>query len=278
MTWIDHAARLALRARGVRGRTVATEVARHHVYEAAGAGELPAVVILPGLCASAASHATVALRLRPHVRRVFIVDNGGHGLSGPAIGRYSVTRHLASITQVIETLLDAPAIVVGNSMGGGTALHVAVERPALVRGLFLTSPAAIPLTPEVRADLRRAFAMRTRADAVAFIARVVHRPSPVAHVVAGSVMRQAASPAVADILATMDEEPVTPERLAALRVPTTIVWGQSERLLPAEGLAWLRTHLPPQVRLVEPPGYGHCPHVDAPGRLAREILAFARDL
>lgn len=278
MSWIDHAARVLLRTRGVAGRSVRTAVARHHVYDAPGGGTLPPVVILPGLAATATSHAPLLLRLRPHVRRVVVLDNAGHGLSSAASGRYTVPRHLASITEAIAAVIDEPALVLGNSLGGATAMHVAAERPELVRGLFLTSPAAMPLSPEVRDDLRRAFAMRNRKEAVDFIARVLHRRPLLAPLVAGSLLRQAAAPAIADILASMEGEHATPEQLAALRIPTTLLWGRSERLLPAEGLAYLREHLPAHVRVLQPPGLGHCPHIDAPARLAREVLAFARSL
>lgn len=40
----------------------------------------------------------------------------------------------------------------------------------------------------------------------------------------------------------------------------------------------MRTRAEAIAFIVEPPGCGHCPHVDAPGRLAREILPFAREL
>jgi pimeloyl-ACP methyl ester carboxylesterase len=45
-------------------------------------------------------------------------------------------------------------------------------------------------------------------------------------------------------------------------------------LLPASSLAYFRRHLPGHVVIEEPEGFGHCPHVDAPARLARRIVDF----
>jgi pimeloyl-ACP methyl ester carboxylesterase len=53
--------------------------------------------------------------LRAWSRRVMIVESAGHGLSEPARCAYTTTRHLESITAVLDQLLDEPALIVGNS-------------------------------------------------------------------------------------------------------------------------------------------------------------------
>jgi pimeloyl-ACP methyl ester carboxylesterase len=49
-------------------------------------------------------------------------------------------RHTADAAGLLEALDAAPAAVVGHSMGGVIALHLAVTRPELVRGLVLVEP------------------------------------------------------------------------------------------------------------------------------------------
>ena len=63
--------------------------------------------------------------------------------------------------------------------------------------------------------------------------------------------------------------------LAALAMPILLLWGQSERLLPKSSLAYLRRHLPGHAIIEEPAGFGHCPHIDDPARLAARLVAFA---
>ena len=53
-----------------------------------------------------------------------------------------------------------------------------------------------------------------------------------------------------------------------------LLWGGSERLLPAETLEYYRAHLPPhaQVRVVE--GFGHVPQVERPRETHAAIRKF----
>lgn len=279
MSRLERLLRAGLRLAGVRSRYVDTEVARHHVYDAPGTGALPPVVLLPGLSDSAATWVPVLLSLRRRARRVTIVESAGHGLSDPPRGEYSVARHLASSAAVLDQLLAEPALLVGNSLGGATALRYAHSRPERVLGLFLTSPAGAPLEAEASAEVRAAFALRSRRDARAFLEKVFHRVPPLAPLLLGPLVHtRCNAPAVTDILATVDGQHSLPVELAALAMPITLLWGRSERLLRPEQLAYFRAHLPAHVTIDEPEGFGHCPHLDDPARLSRLIADFARQL
>jgi len=278
MSWLERAIRVGLRPLGVRSRYIETDVARHHVYDAGGGGALPPIVFLPGLSDSATSLLPVLLRVRRRARRVVIVESAGHGLSGAARGEYTVARHLASIAAVLDELLDEPAILAGNSLGGATAFRYAVDRPSRVCGLYLTSPAGAPMDETAREDIRRAFTMQTTVDARAFLDRVFHRAPALAPLLARLILARASSPAIADLLGSIGNDGALPDKLAGLTVPVTVVWGRSERLLPASSLAYWRDHLPAHAVFAEPDGFGHCPHLDDPARLARMIAAFATSL
>lgn len=275
---LEHLLRYGLSAVGVRSRYVETAIARHHVYDAPGKGTLPPIVVLPGLTDSAATTVPMLSTLRAKSRRVLIVESAGHGLSKEAHGEYSTTRHLESITAALDQLLspDEPAVIVGNSLGGATAFHYASVRPERVRALFLTSPGGAPLDADTIAAVRRMFAMRTVAEAREFIDLVFAKRPPLAPLLAWILRSHAASPAVADILRTVDHEETAADELARLPMPIVLVWGRSERMLPPSVLGYFRTHLPLHAEIREPEGYGHCPHLDDPRRLAREITEFAR--
>ncbi len=273
---VDRAVRVLLRAGGVTSRAVDTGVARHHAYVAPGRGHLPPIVWLHGLSDSAATFVPVMRRLRPHVREVTMVEAAGHGLSTPPRAEYTPSLHVASMTQALDRLVREPAIFVGNSLGGVTALRYALAHPERVRGLVLISPAAAPVDDDATAAIRRAFDLRTPADAVRFLERVCEQRPPAARLVARKLIEQSARTAVRDLLrtATAADAP-TPGELGALAVPTWLLWGRGERLLPPSMLTHLRAHLPPHAVVTSPAGFAHCPHLDQPGRLARLILAFA---
>ncbi|MBI5263427.1 MAG: alpha/beta hydrolase [Bradyrhizobium sp.] len=76
--------------------------------------------------------------------RVIAVDMIGFGRTAKPEGSYSQDRRIDHLTAFIEALeLDGPAALVGNSMGGATALGVSVRRPDLVRALVLMGSAGL---------------------------------------------------------------------------------------------------------------------------------------
>ncbi len=80
------------------------------------------------------------LPLRPHVRPGWAVtswDLRGHGRSATG-DVYSRDAALADLTSVAEeAAADAPAVLVGHSLGGYLSLALAISRPELVRALVL---------------------------------------------------------------------------------------------------------------------------------------------
>jgi 2-hydroxy-6-oxo-6-(2'-aminophenyl)hexa-2,4-dienoate hydrolase len=138
-------------AKGVRTR-----------YLESGSGA--AVVLIHGGGAGADSYgnwrSVIPLLARRH--RVIAVDMIGFGRTAKPEGPYSQDRRIDHLTAFIEALdLDGPAVLVGNSMGGATALGVSVRRPELVRALVLMGSAGLnveiskELLPIVNYDFTR---------------------------------------------------------------------------------------------------------------------------
>ena len=68
--------------------------------------------------------------------RVIAPDLPGYGGSGQSSGDYSLPFYSAAIADFIETLDCGPVILSGLSLGGGIALHLALERPELLEALI----------------------------------------------------------------------------------------------------------------------------------------------
>ncbi|HEY8758568.1 MAG TPA: alpha/beta hydrolase [Candidatus Limnocylindria bacterium] len=108
-------------------------------YDSAGgaAGE-PPIVLLHGATFRAEDWENIFPRLATRYR-VIAYDARGHGKSARATG-YAIGEFADDLLRVIETVAGGPAIVIGHSLGGATALVAAAKRPAAVRALVLEEP------------------------------------------------------------------------------------------------------------------------------------------
>lgn len=105
-------------------------------------GSGPPVVLLHGLAGHSAEWTDTASWLVAN-HRVVTLDARGHGGSEREPRDVSLDAHAADVACVIEHLLLGPVVLVGQSLGGLTAILVAAHRPELVRGLVVVeaSPA-----------------------------------------------------------------------------------------------------------------------------------------
>ncbi len=264
-----------LRLWGFRSRKVPTASGRVHLFDAVGRGTLPPVLVLHGVSASAAQYAPVLRRLRRWSRRVIAVDAPGHGFSDRPPD-WDPQQLQLGMLEALEQVLDEPVVVYGNSMGGYGAIRLALERPELVRGLVLTSPAGAPMTAAALRDFIGRFAFRSARDAVVFLDRLYGERKWLTRWIASSVVHQMGR--VFPLLERLTPEHLlSAEDLARLEAPILLQWGAKDRLMPPEHLAFFRSHLPPH-RFEAPETFGHCPNLDRPGELAGRIRAFLEGL
>lgn len=102
-------------------------------YDTGGSG--PAVVILHGLAGSAREFFPTAAALPEF--RTLLMDLRGHGGSTRHPGDLSRGAYVADVVRVIEEAAAGPVALVGQSMGGHTAMLAAEARPDLVAKLVL---------------------------------------------------------------------------------------------------------------------------------------------
>jgi pimeloyl-ACP methyl ester carboxylesterase len=101
------------------------------------------VVLLHGLAGYAGEWADTASWLTERCR-VVAPDARGHGESERLPADVSPEAQLADALFLVEELRLGPAVVVGHSLGGLTALRVAAARPDLVRGLVVADASPAP--------------------------------------------------------------------------------------------------------------------------------------
>jgi pimeloyl-ACP methyl ester carboxylesterase len=270
--------RRSLHRRGVRSRWVPTVQGKLHVFDVPGTGTLPPVVILHGLSSNGLAFAPVFQRLRRHVRRIVVPDYPGHGQSGN-LRPLTSERLIESLDVALAALEVGPAIIVGNSLGGALALHRASAHPEQVLGLVLVSPAGAHATDAEWKELQRAFDIRSRADALAFLARIHYETPPLLALIAHEFPALISTPPVRELVAAASNEHfLGPEALGALRMPILLIWGRAEKLLSEANFEYFRRNLPKHAVIERPETFAHCPHLDNAAALTRRIVAFAEAL
>jgi pimeloyl-ACP methyl ester carboxylesterase len=269
----------ALQLQGHRRRKVGTSVGDIHLLDAPGKGPLPPLVLLHGFSSAGAHFYPLLGRLRHRVRRLILPDMLGHGFSDTPTAGVSAARLKAGLTEALDAVLDEPAVLLGNSMGGFAALHYASVRPERVRGLILCSPTGAAMDAEELAQFLLLFRIQSHAEALSFLDRVLAERSLLRQIVAWELRRKFNHRNMVELLASLTPEDfLKPEQIQTLRPPVLLIWGQAERILPASQLAFFRQHLPAHAQVLTPPGFGHSPYLDKPEALAVIIVKFLEEL
>jgi len=272
--------RRALMARGVESSIQRVGGQAVHCYRLAGRGTGVPVVLVHGLGGNANGFARMFFGLAARFSCVYAVDLPGNGFSPlPESGPLALDEHLAVLHAFCQQVVKQPALVVGNSLGGALALTLAVDHPEDVCALGLLAPAGARLPPERFAELMGRLEVHTARDGLAFTRRLFHRAPVTALLFAPQMPKVHNTPAVRAIRAQATvENHLSPEMLARVDVPTLLLWGGSEKLLPAEMLAYYRAHLPTSARIEVVEAVGHVPQMERPREMVRRLGDFAEEV
>lgn len=213
----------------------------------------------------------------------------GHA-GGPELDGDPVGAMLDGVERAMDQAGFDTAHLVGNSLGGYLALHLAGRGRA--RSVVALAPAGgwAPGDPDEAETLRYFAPMQAQvrellphADAVlatvegrrlatrATVVDPAHLPVELLVHQMGGVAACAGLQATAD-QALRDGFALDPERIAC---PVRVVWGLEDQLLPwPTAAARYRHEWLPQAEWVELDGVGHCPQLDVPLQTAELILGF----
>jgi len=264
---------------GFTSSWVDTSVGRVHALVREGGGTLPPVVLVHGLSSSAQDFQPVMEHLQSEYRRVIAVDLPGHGQS--FIGNPCPTAHemRTALAETIDAVLDEPAVVYGNSLGGYASLCLSMDRPEKVGRLLLGSPAGAPMAEEQLEKILGVFRMRSHKDAMAFMAQIMETRSWWTPLMAQVCLSRMTQPHMAAMLqAIAGEKLLSPEDLKSVLAPIVLIWGKGERLLPDANLAFFQENLPKETVFEYLEGAGHVPHADRPRWVCRELMKMAESL
>jgi pimeloyl-ACP methyl ester carboxylesterase len=281
MNWLhlgNRAARRLLQARGVESRLHQVGEVQVHAYHLRGSGHGPPLLLVHGLGSSANAFLRTLFPLAKTFREVWALDLPGCGFSPlPEGGPLSVRGLVEVVLGFRRAVVGERVVLLGNSLGGGMALYAASQEPQSFAGLVLVSPAGAKVAEARLAELVRTFRITSAREARAFAHRLFARPPLGALLFADELRKMVSTASVEAVLEkTGPDDAVTEAMLARLSMPTLLIWGQEEKLLPYESLQYFRDHLPATAEVEEVEGFGHMPQLEHPGALVDRLRAFAR--
>ncbi|HET9450144.1 MAG TPA: alpha/beta fold hydrolase [Aggregicoccus sp.] len=276
---VQKALRQMLVARGVESTLVRVHGQTLHSYRLKGEGSGPPVLLVHGLGGSANGFSRVLFGLAKRFRQVLAVDLPGHGFSPEVCGGpICVRAHFEALQGYCQQVVKEPAYVVGNSLGGAMAVELGAQAPELVRALALVAPAGADLPPgRIDAVLRDMIEVRSASDARALTRRLFHEAPLPALLFSHELRKFYGTPTVRALAqeALEARAALRPEVLGSLKMPTLLLWGASEKLLPYESLDYFRAHLPPHAKVKVVEGFGHVPQMERPAELVSHLVEFA---
>jgi non-heme chloroperoxidase len=216
--------------------------------------------------------------------RVICVDQRGHGRSDKPLAGYEVDRLAGDLITALERLGVAEHVLVGWSFGGQVAFRAAARARERVRKLVLVGSNAVRasrsagfpfgrdpgpmLAALVDAEQRDRLAARRATIASGFGTD----PGPrVVDWLVGCSLQMPSWAAIA-CYRSMVETDLTAD-LPAVDMPVLQVVGAADPVHSAKGARWLAGQLA-DARLVEIPGCGHYPMLEAPDSFDAALVEF----
>ena len=268
-------------------------VLHSHELSYVDSGSGPVVLFIHGILGSQRQWAHLVDKMDDD-HRVVMPDLFGHGESAKPLGDYSLSAHAAAMRDLLDHLEIERVTLVGHSLGGGIAMQFFYLFPERVDRLVLVSSGG--LGREVSVLLRSA-TLPGAAQVLSVLASapVVSRVEALGRGASkvgwrpgadiGEIWRGfsslgdrgsrraflATTRAVIDIrgqtISARDHVEGAPP------IPTLIVWGSKDRMIPPSHALNVQDELPDcRVELFE--GAGHFPHLEDPDRFTRLLREF----
>ncbi len=236
----------ALHWRGARSSEVTLRGHRIHFYALEGKGSGPPVLLLHGVGSSANGFYKVMFPLARRFRKIYALDLPGNGFSPlPASGPVALQEHVEVVKAFLREVIGEKAFLVGNSLGGAMAITTAHQAPEQLAALGLVAPAGGRVEESRMAELFRAMSVSSLSEAWALTRRLFHRVPVGALLFVPELRRMYGTPAVRAVFKEAEGAAfLEPEVLRSLPMPTLLIWGESEKLLPFESIDYFRAHLP----------------------------------
>jgi pimeloyl-ACP methyl ester carboxylesterase len=261
-----------------------------HLRDEGPRGDPTPIVLLHGTASSLHTWEAWVATLRK-TRRVITFDLPGFGLTGPFTGAYAADDYRGDtyarfVIDLLDRLQVRRVVLGGNSLGGEIAWRAAWLAPERVASLVLVDAAGYAFTPDsvpigfmvARIPLLSHLGehLLPRALVTTSVASVYGDPTRVTDALVDRhfelTLREGNRRALGVRLQQL-EPGAQVERLKSLALPTLILWGGRDRLIPPDIARRFAADIR-GAKLVVFDGLGHVPHEEDPTRTLPVVLEF----
>jgi pimeloyl-ACP methyl ester carboxylesterase len=222
--------------------------------------------------------------------RVIAPDLPAFGSSEPPVGRISIQGYARVIDELCATLGIESADVIGNSMGGFIGAELALAFPTRVKTLVLVSAAGLSVDSMKKEPLLTiarlmSLGVKSAGDSAStevvrrprlrrvFLQLVVRYPERLSVPLASELVRGGASAGLVGGLDAVLTYKIR-ERLGEIEVPTLIVWGRNDILVPVGDAAEFERLIGANARAVIFEDTGHLSMLERPSRFNELVDGF----
>jgi len=261
----------------------------HVHYRDNGDPNAPLLVLLHGFADSFTTWDGWVRELKPQLH-IISLDFPGHGLTRAPAGSSLSGDKLADFVAAFAAKLTLPKFAVaGNSMGGGAAWELAVRHPDRVNALILVDAAGFANDKPGKQPLGFVI-LRYRLGRIV-LSKIDNRPLIEQGLKADVYDKSLITPFIVDRFAEFQRAPghreilmgvnmgpragATAELLSTIKVPTLILWGESDPLIEPNAAKKFAAAISGS-KLITYPEVGHLPQLEITQRSAADVAAFLK--
>ncbi len=247
----------------------------------------PVIVLLHGSNSSLHTWDPWAAALSK-THRVIRFDQAGHGLTGPHPKRdYSMAAFIGAVDALTVKLGVSRFTLGGNSMGGGIALGYAVAHPEKLSGLILVdasgAPDAKPKSLPIGFRIAQTPGLRNIALYItprSFLEKSLRQSISVQSIITPAMidrywelLRYPGNRQATIVRFSTKRVPIDPTVIRSITVPTLIIWGEDDKLIPFSAGQWFAANIKGST-LISYKAVGHAPMEEDARRTITDVTSW----
>jgi abhydrolase domain-containing protein 6 len=244
-----------------------------------------AIVMLHGAATDKTSWVRLARYFRSKLPLV-IPDLPGHGKSIADINLdYSINAQTVRLKELLTALGIKRVHLIGNSMGGAIAIHLASTSPNLISSLVLIDTAGVEASPSwlrqqvAHTGINPMIELRDVSDYRAMMRIGMEAPPYIPGIIISALTRDFVKRKAINqkIVEDIEQDLDQTESLSKIVVPSLIIWGAADKVFHVDNAELLHQRLANSRKIVMEK-IGHVPMVEAPKQVASACSSFFADM